>query len=149
MRHRYYFVGVVGSTIFGWRQWSCETLPSEQKEESPIIMVAASMTCSYVIIGWIVALVSFETGVQAWTPPQSQKHAVVSQYRRPGLVGMSSTTLAETRTTTTTMEQKVTMDDIVQILTESQPLPKLLVFDLDNTLWTPELYQIRQKRCPR
>ena len=27
--------------------------------------------------------------------------------------------------------------------------PKLIVFDLDNTLWTPELYQIRQKTCPR
>mmetsp|Transcript_13759 Transcript_13759/g.20972 ORF Transcript_13759/g.20972 Transcript_13759/m.20972 type:complete len:495 (-) Transcript_13759:67-1551(-) len=27
-------------------------------------------------------------------------------------------------------------------------LPKLLVFDLDNTIWTPELYQIRQPRCP-
>lgn len=28
-------------------------------------------------------------------------------------------------------------------------LPKLLVFDLDNTLWTPELYQLRQRHVPR
>lgn len=28
-------------------------------------------------------------------------------------------------------------------------LPKLLVFDLDNTLWTPELYQIRQRSVPK
>eukprot|EP00978_Attheya_sp_CCMP212_P005230 scaffold11612_cov39-Attheya_sp.AAC.2 len=28
-------------------------------------------------------------------------------------------------------------------------LPRLLVFDLDNTLWTPELYQIRQKGLPK
>lgn len=27
-------------------------------------------------------------------------------------------------------------------------LPKLLVFDLDNTLWTPELYQIRSNTVP-
>ena len=28
-------------------------------------------------------------------------------------------------------------------------LPRLLVFDLDNTLWTPELYQIRQRTVPK
>jgi magnesium-dependent phosphatase 1 len=28
-------------------------------------------------------------------------------------------------------------------------LPKLVVLDLDNTLWTPELYQIRQSTTPR
>jgi len=28
-------------------------------------------------------------------------------------------------------------------------LPKLIVFDLDNTLWTPELYQIRQSNVPK
>lgn len=28
-------------------------------------------------------------------------------------------------------------------------LPGLLVFDLDNTLWTPELYQIRQRSVPK
>jgi magnesium-dependent phosphatase 1 len=27
-------------------------------------------------------------------------------------------------------------------------LPKIIIFDLDNTLWTPELYQIRQRQCP-
>jgi magnesium-dependent phosphatase 1 len=26
--------------------------------------------------------------------------------------------------------------------------PKLIVFDLDNTLWTPDLYQIRQRQAP-
>lgn len=27
-------------------------------------------------------------------------------------------------------------------------LPKIVIFDLDDTLWTPELYQIRQMQCP-
>ncbi|KAL7568998.1 hypothetical protein ACA910_021289 [Epithemia clementina (nom. ined.)] len=31
-------------------------------------------------------------------------------------------------------------------LSQLQVLPKLIVFDLDNTLWTPELYQIRLPR---
>jgi magnesium-dependent phosphatase 1 len=35
------------------------------------------------------------------------------------------------------------------VLEQVNPLPKLLVFDLDNTLWTPELYQIREKAPPR
>jgi hypothetical protein len=27
---------------------------------------------------------------------------------------------------------------------EGRKMPKLVVFDLDNTLWTPELYQLRK-----
>ncbi|GKY91078.1 hypothetical protein MPSEU_000080600 [Mayamaea pseudoterrestris] len=33
-------------------------------------------------------------------------------------------------------------------LKDMQHHPKLIVFDLDNTLWTPELYQIRQRNLP-
>lgn len=37
--------------------------------------------------------------------------------------------------------------DLDQVLS-LDVLPKLIVIDLDNTLWTPELYQIRQKAPP-
>lgn len=30
-----------------------------------------------------------------------------------------------------------------------QHIPELIVLDLDNTLWTPELYQLNQKRAPQ
>ncbi len=32
----------------------------------------------------------------------------------------------------------------LSILEETRVLPSLIVFDLDNTLWTPELYQLRK-----
>eukprot|EP00527_Entomoneis_sp_CCMP2396_P006714 CAMPEP_0198147134 /NCGR_PEP_ID=MMETSP1443-20131203/33334_1 /TAXON_ID=186043 /ORGANISM="Entomoneis sp., Strain CCMP2396" /LENGTH=438 /DNA_ID=CAMNT_0043811303 /DNA_START=253 /DNA_END=1566 /DNA_ORIENTATION=+ len=38
------------------------------------------------------------------------------------------------------------LDSLFQSL---EVLPKMIVFDLDNTLWTPELYQIRQRQAPR
>jgi magnesium-dependent phosphatase 1 len=35
------------------------------------------------------------------------------------------------------------------LLTDITHWPRLVVLDLDNTIWTPELYQIRQQTCPR
>jgi magnesium-dependent phosphatase 1 len=37
---------------------------------------------------------------------------------------------------------------LAETLASLDQAPKLIVFDLDNTLWTPELYQIRQKQPP-
>jgi magnesium-dependent phosphatase 1 len=59
---------------------------------------------------------------------------------------LSSTTTALAMATTPTTEH---MERLTQVLEQVHPLPKLLVFDLDNTLWTPELYQIRKKSPPR
>lgn len=41
------------------------------------------------------------------------------------------------------------LDSLLSLLDNRlEHLPKLIVFDLDNTLWTPELYQIRQPHVP-
>lgn len=53
---------------------------------------------------------------------------------------------------TTTTEESSSSTNVVASLASlsSLPnLPKLIIFDLDNTLWTPELYQLRQKNVPR
>jgi magnesium-dependent phosphatase 1 len=40
-------------------------------------------------------------------------------------------------------------DGLFESVASLQALPKIIVFDLDNTLWTPELYQIRQRHLPQ
>ena len=58
-----------------------------------------------------------------------------SHFKRSSTLGMSTTT------TTTNQDQTFVLD--TDFLSQLEVLPKLLVFDLDNTLWTPELYQLR------
>jgi magnesium-dependent phosphatase 1 len=41
-----------------------------------------------------------------------------------------------------------TTSSLSETLASLEHAPALIVFDLDNTLWTPELYQIRQKNSP-
>lgn len=40
-------------------------------------------------------------------------------------------------------------DGSLESIASLQALPKIIIFDLDNTLWTPELYQIRQRHLPQ
>ena len=72
----------------------------------------------------------------AWTTPL-RSHIGRSAATCP--IGMSTSS-----TTTVNLA-----DELVQVLSQTSPLPKVLVFDLDNTLWFPELYQIRQKKIPK
>jgi magnesium-dependent phosphatase 1 len=41
-----------------------------------------------------------------------------------------------------------TIPTTLESLASLQAVPKVIIFDLDNTLWTPELYQIRQRTPP-
>lgn len=58
----------------------------------------------------------------------------------------TSTHKMTTTTTTTgiTMSSQSTVQSINEVGVESARMPSLIVFDLDNTLWTPELYQLRK-----
>jgi magnesium-dependent phosphatase 1 len=40
-------------------------------------------------------------------------------------------------------------DPLLDAILDLPVLPRIVVFDLDNTLWTPELYQIRRREPPR
>mmetsp|Transcript_21479 Transcript_21479/g.30359 ORF Transcript_21479/g.30359 Transcript_21479/m.30359 type:complete len:539 (+) Transcript_21479:91-1707(+) len=62
-------------------------------------------------------------------------------------------TSSESTGSTTTMNNNNFDENFISSSTSASvtPMvrPKLLVFDLDNTLWTPELYQIRQRQLPQ
>ncbi|GAX28839.1 hypothetical protein FisN_20Lh133 [Fistulifera solaris] len=60
---------------------------------------------------------------------------MTNRFRQPSLTRLHSSTPS---TILTTLES----------LTSLQAVPKVIIFDLDNTLWTPELYQIRQRTAP-
>jgi magnesium-dependent phosphatase 1 len=58
---------------------------------------------------------------------------------------LSATSRSESSSTTTTTP---TTSSLSTALASLEHAPALIVFDLDNTLWTPELYQIRQGNSP-
>jgi magnesium-dependent phosphatase 1 len=79
--------------------------------------------------------------VSGWT---STTNAMVTR-RRHRATTSTKTALAATTSSTSTSKSS---SSIAETLASLEHAPSLIVFDLDNTLWTPELYQIRQKQTP-
>jgi magnesium-dependent phosphatase 1 len=60
-----------------------------------------------------------------------------------------STAARETDRYVQEMAHHQSHDSLLDTILTLPVLPRIIVFDLDNTLWTPELYQIRQRDVPR
>lgn len=61
-----------------------------------------------------------------------------------GVFTRGVTSFATTTTTTTSRRGQPLMMTASFDLDELEKIPELIIFDLDNTLWTPELYQLRK-----
>ena len=85
-------------------------------------------------------------------PRKSRRRPVSTSLKAVPYASASTSTSASTsgpKTMTTTSLSKTTLSSVsLDSLSSLEYLPKLIVFDLDNTLWTPELYQIRQRQVP-
>jgi magnesium-dependent phosphatase 1 len=70
----------------------------------------------------------------------------MAQRRARGRVTATTSALAATSRSASTAT--TSSSSLSKTLASLEQAPALIVFDLDNTLWTPELYQIRQKTPP-
>jgi magnesium-dependent phosphatase 1 len=62
--------------------------------------------------------------------------------------GKATATTSALAATSGSASTTTTTSSLSNTLASLEHAPALIVFDLDNTLWTPELYQIRQKTLP-
>ena len=98
------------------------------------------LTSSWPVVVLCVAVVPRTTlGFQRTTTPMIQTRR---QHQRPMAIQEeppSSQTLLSSRNES----------NIFHSLSMNENVPKLIVFDLDNTLWTPELYMLRNRKITR
>lgn len=79
------------------------------------------------------------------TPQQPSRHR--HRHHLKSATALSSSTQEDTQDSTKKSSSSSSSSDSIIFPNGSFPkiLPKLIVFDLDNTLWTPELYQLNRR----
>ena len=135
------------------------TLASSRRTRDHGVLFLVRLT----VVGWWMLLLAQQT--DAWSNQHSSRIPVSSNnhwstcfdsfhldrsqsYRTALNVYKSSSSTIETesyKTGTNNMDEEA-MELNNSFFSQLQAMPKLLVFDLDNTLWTPELYQLRKPR---
>jgi magnesium-dependent phosphatase 1 len=95
---------------------------------------SSSGRLSYVFLAYL--LVTITLSAEAWH--MTPRRASSRRLHATPIAQTPKATIDEPSTADT-----IAVDDLMSQMQSLPHLPKLIVFDLDNTLWTPELYQIR------
>ena len=90
----------------------------------------------------------------AFSMQRTSSPSLISNFQRqppPSSLLLSSVCMRMTKHSTTNTNDRETFLEELDPWIENPTitLPKLIVFDLDNTIWTPELYQIRKQQYPK